>query len=84
METALEAVGTPRRASDTPGSYLARVLDAVEASGPAVRRLTRAYERAMYSPHRIDRATQLESVAALVAVRDELRVLDRAGEAVSA
>ena len=80
LETALEAVGVPRRRSDTPSTYLRRVLEEVDTSGPAVQALTAAYERAMFSPHRIDRATQLESVEALVAVRDELRVLERAGE----
>lgn len=80
LETALEAVGVARRVSDTPSSFLRRVLEEVETSGPAVERLTGAYERAMFSPHDIDRTTQLESVEALVAVRDELRVLDRAGE----
>lgn len=84
LETALEAVGIPRLRSDTPSSYLRRVLEEVEASAAAVEGLTRAYERAMFSPHRVDRATQMESVDALVAVRDELRVLDRAGEAVRA
>lgn len=77
LETAVDAVGVHRRPSDTPTQFLQRVLDAVETSGPAVERLTTAFERAMFSPHTIDRQTQLEAVDALVAVRDELGVLDR-------
>lgn len=77
LESAVDAVGVTRLPSDTPSRFLARVLDTVEASGPAVERLTMAFERAMFSPHTIDRRTQLESVDALVAVRDELGVLDR-------
>src|SRR5690606_14240063 len=77
---AVAAPGLPRRRSDTPSPYPRRVLEEVETAGPAVQALTAAYERAMSSPHRSDRATQRESVEALVAVRDELRVLDRAGE----
>lgn len=77
LETAVEVVGVTRRPSDTPSQFLERVLGAVASSGPAVERLTGAFERAMFSPHTIDRQTQLESVDALVAVRDELGVLDK-------
>lgn len=77
LETAVDAVGVTRRASDTPSQFLGRVLGAVEASGPAVERLTQAFERAMFSPHDIEKSTQRESIDALVAVRDELGVLDR-------
>lgn len=77
LESAVDVVGVTRLPSDTPSTFLERVLGTVDASGPAVERLTAAFERAMFSPHTIDRRTQLESVDALVAVRDELGVLDR-------
>lgn len=74
LEDAFELAGLERRASDTPLRLLARALDTVEASAPAVEGLTRAFEHAMFSTHRIDRATQLGAVDALVAVRDELHL----------
>lgn len=77
LEAAVDVVGVTRRPSDTPSQFLGRVLGTVATSGPAVERLAAAFERAMFSPHTIDRQTQLESVDALVAVRDELGVLDR-------
>jgi hypothetical protein len=78
LENALSTVGVPRLVSDTPIRYLERVLHAVETSGPAAERLTDAFEKAMFSTHTIDRATQLDAVDALVAVRDELHVLSGA------
>jgi hypothetical protein len=77
LEAALDVVGVERAPSDTPTRFLARVLGAVDTSRAAAERLTAAFERAMYSHHPIDRETQLESVDALVAVRDELGVLAR-------
>lgn len=74
LELALAAVGQPRRDAETPADVVARVLDAVDVSAPRVRRLGDSFERAMFSPHAIDRAAQLEAVDALRAVRDELHV----------
>ncbi|QGG96850.1 DUF4129 domain-containing protein [Actinomarinicola tropica] len=74
FELAVAAVGQPRRDAETPTDFVARVLDAVDVSGPLVRRLGDSFERAMFSPHAIDRAAQLEAVEALRAVRDELHV----------
>jgi protein-S-isoprenylcysteine O-methyltransferase Ste14 len=77
LEDTLELAGVQRHRADTPLRYLARVLHTVDASAPAVERLTEAFEHAMYSQHTIDRRTQLDAVDALVEVRDELRILAR-------
>ena len=74
LEDAFELAGLGRRPSDTPLRQLARALDTVEASAPAVEDLTRAFEHAMFSTHRVERTTQLAAVDALVAVRDELHL----------
>ena len=65
----------PRRPSETALEYLARLLEHLDASGPAIRRLTGLFELAMFSARPVDRAMQDEAVDALVAVRDELRAL---------
>lgn len=74
LATAFASVGLPRDDAEAPFPYLERVLSTLDTSGPAAERLTSAFERAMFSSHSIDRATQDEAVDALVVVRDELRV----------
>ncbi|MBK5221670.1 MAG: DUF4129 domain-containing protein [Acidimicrobiia bacterium] len=74
LEVALGAVGMPRHESEAPFPYLARILGALDASGPAVRRLAEVFERAKFSPHRIEGHHQTEAIDALDAVRDELRL----------
>ena len=54
MERTLAARGAPRHESEAPDEYLARILDVVGASGHSVRRLTRLFARARFSPHEID------------------------------
>jgi hypothetical protein len=71
---AFASVGLPREEAEAPFPYLERVLSHLDTSGPAANRLAAAFERAMFSPHAIDRSMQDEAVNALVAVRDELRV----------
>lgn len=75
LEVAVAAAGRPRGASEGPRAYLGRVLEGVDASAPAVRRLGASFERAMFSPHAIGVEEQQEAVDALVAVRDELGVV---------
>jgi Domain of unknown function (DUF4129) len=75
VERSLRFHRLPRRPSETALEYLGRLLEHLDASGPAIRRLTGLFERAMFSTHHIDRAMQDEAVDALVAVRDELRSL---------
>jgi hypothetical protein len=73
MERALAVAGIPRRASETPAEYLARALQGLDASAGAVTRLTDLFERAKFSHHQPDEAMRDDAIAALEAVRDELR-----------
>lgn len=73
MERALGAAGVPRRPAEAPLEYLARALRSLDASGPAVTRLTDLFERAKFSQHEPDESMRAEAIDALVAVRDELR-----------
>jgi Domain of unknown function (DUF4129) len=81
MERGLALVGLPRRPSEAPFEYAARVLEtalapAVPAAGPlraaSVHRLTDLFERAKFSHHPIGQADRDEAIAALRAVRREL------------
>ena len=74
MESTLALAGLPRRAAEAPFEYLSRVLhDLLSASAASVERLTRLFAWAKFSQHRVDRSMKDEAIAALVAVRDELR-----------
>ena len=73
MEWTLGAAGIPRRASEAPLEYLARALSELDASGPAVRRLTDLFEWAKFSQHEPDESMRDDAIAALEAVRDDLR-----------
>jgi hypothetical protein len=73
MERALAVSGLPRRPSEAPGEYLARALRELDASAPAVTRLTDLFEWAKFSHHQPDVAMRDDAIAALEAVRDELR-----------
>lgn len=73
MERALAGAGIPRRPSEAPLEFLARALEALDASADAVTRLTDLFEWAKFSPHEPDEAMRDEAIAALEALRDELR-----------
>ena len=73
MERTLAAAGLPRRSSEAPLEYLGRALGALDASAPAVARLTDLFEWAKFSQHAPEPAMRDEAIDALVAVRDELR-----------
>jgi len=73
MERTLGAAGIPRRASEAPLEYLARALSELDASGPAVSRLTDLFEWAKFSQHEPDESMRDDAIAALEAVRDDLR-----------
>lgn len=75
MEGSLGAYGLPRRPWEAPLEYLGRVLTQLTGSGSSARRLTRLFERAKFSEHSIDAAMKEDAIAAVAAVRDELRVL---------
>lgn len=73
MERTLAARGVPRRESEAPAEYLARILDVVSASGHSVRRLTKLFARARFSPHEIDLQMKEEAIEALTGLRAELQ-----------
>lgn len=74
-ERSLSAYGLPRRPWEAPLEYLGRVLSELTGTGTAARRLTGLFERAKFSEHSIDAAMKDDAIAAVVAVRDELRAL---------
>jgi hypothetical protein len=75
METILAAHGLPRREAEAPYEFLARALAAVAASGASAARLTDLYEEARFSTHAIPPELREEAIAALTAVRDDLRAV---------
>lgn len=75
MEHSLGAYGLPRRAWEAPLEYLARVIEELTGSATAAKRLTRLFERAKFSEHSIDAPMKQDAIAAVAAVRDELRAL---------
>jgi len=73
MERSLAAAGRARRPSEAPFEYLERSLGDLDASAPAVARLTTLFEWAKFSQHEPEPQMRDEAIAALIAVRDELR-----------
>jgi hypothetical protein len=73
MERALAAAGLPRRPAEAPFEYLERALRALAAGAPSIRRLTELFERAKFSHHPLGSDAKDEAIAALTAVRDEVR-----------
>jgi hypothetical protein len=73
MERTLAGAGVARRPADTPFEYLARALYGLDASAAAVTRLTDLFEWAKFSQHEPDASMRDDAIAALVALRDELR-----------
>jgi hypothetical protein len=75
MEKALEAADLPRHSAETPREYLARAMhERLDTSAPAASRLTDLFEWARFSRHEVRPAMRYEAVAALLALRDELRM----------
>jgi len=74
LERVLAANGVPRRASETSGEYLPRVLHDLELDSGAVESLTALFTRAKFSQHVVDTAMKEEAIGALEQVRDELRL----------
>jgi uncharacterized protein DUF4129 len=73
MERTLAAAGIPRRPSEAPFEFLTRALHELDASADSVTRLTDLFEWAKFSPHQPDESMRDDAIAALEAVRDELR-----------
>jgi hypothetical protein len=73
MEQSLARSGLPRDSAEAPREYLQRALTELGAGHDSIERLTALFERAKFSEHTIDLAMKDEAVAALRALRDELR-----------
>ena len=56
LERALAAYGLPRRPSEAPEEYVARILVDLDVGTASVRRLTSLFERAKFSQHVVDEA----------------------------
>ena len=72
MEQTFSAYGVSRGDAETPQEYLERVLDRLNVSTFAVRRLTQLFSRAKFSEHEIDTGMKDEAIEALVGLRAEL------------
>jgi hypothetical protein len=77
MEKILAAHDLPRKPSEAPLEYLRRVLVDLRVTEDSVTKLTALFERAKFSEHEIDASAKEEAIDALVALRDDLRVIDR-------
>jgi len=75
MERALALHGLPRRESEAPLEYMARVLSDLTASERPVRRLTDLFALAKFSDHPIDAAMKDKAISALESIRDDLRAV---------
>ena len=91
MEAGLAAAGVPRRPSEAPFEYAARVLGTAltPAAGrlrpDSVHRLTGLFERAKFSHHDIGETDRGQAIAALRAVRRELaEAVEQAAQAEAA
>jgi uncharacterized protein DUF4129 len=72
MEQTFAAYRVPRDEAETSLEYVERVLDRLNVSGWAVRRLTLLFERAKYSSHEVDSTMKDDAIETLASVRAEL------------
>jgi hypothetical protein len=77
MERALAAHGLPRRTSEAPLEYLARVLTDLQASEQAIRGLTDLFALAKFSDHPIGPTMKERAIQALESLRDDLRAISK-------
>lgn len=75
MERILAAHGLPRRPSEAPQEYLERVLVELKVTQKAVERLTELFARAKFSQHEVDPQMKEDAIDALVALREQIRVI---------
>jgi NADH:ubiquinone oxidoreductase subunit 6 (subunit J) len=76
MEKILSAHDLARHPSEAPIEYLTRVLVDLRVTEAAVSKLTALFERAKFSEHDIDAEAKEQAIAALISLRDDLRVID--------
>jgi hypothetical protein len=75
MERVFAARGLPRRESEAPAEYLARLLDAAGVSSSSVRRLTSLFARARFSTHEVDVRMKRDAIEALGGLRAEIEAM---------
>lgn len=80
LEEVLAAHGLPRLPAEAPLEYLARMLAELEVGEASARRLTDLFERAKFSQHAVGQEMKRDAIAALVQVRDELRLAEEERE----
>jgi Domain of unknown function (DUF4129) len=76
LERALAAYGLPRRASEAPEEYVARILGDLEVGSASVQRLTALFARAKFSQHEVDEGMKDEAIDTLEELRNELRAAE--------
>jgi heme/copper-type cytochrome/quinol oxidase subunit 2 len=76
LERALAAYGLPRRASEAPEEYVARILGDLEVGSASVQRLTALFARAKFSQHEVDDGMKDEAIETLEQLRAELRAAE--------
>lgn len=76
LERALAAYGLPRRPSEAPEEYVARMLGDLEVGIASVQRLTALFERAKFSQHEVDESMKTEAIDTLEELRTELRAAE--------
>lgn len=81
LERVLASNGLPRKTSEAPLEYLARMLGQLSVSPPAARRLTDLFERAKFSQHAVGLEMKEQAIGALETVRDDLAAARALAEA---
>jgi hypothetical protein len=72
METVFARHDMERRASETAGEYLHRIVVVLTARSEPIERLTALFERAKFGQGAIDSSMKDEAIAALTAIRDDM------------
>jgi hypothetical protein len=72
LERVLAAHGLPRKPSEAPLEYLARMLTELSVSDRAARALTELFERAKFSQRAVGSEMKEQAIEALETVRDDL------------
>jgi hypothetical protein len=73
MERLFGAHGFPRKQSETPFEYLARILGSLNVSAFSVQHLTQLFQRAKFSTHEIDFSMKDAAIEALELLRAQLQ-----------
>lgn len=73
MESTLADAGLPRRAWEAPREYSGRAHNYLELSAPPLQTLTSLFERARFGVGRVGEPLREQAIAALSALREELR-----------